>query len=216
MFWWLFGKKRVKRLEEKTEEAFSGVKKDFESVSKWVKHLDGKDKQLFDLLNSIRGELSSINEELGALRESSELVVEDVQNKQLSKKTVVLNKQTAVYGVQNAVQTAVQSGNFYDFLKGLSANERLVVLTLANSDMKLSYEDLAMLLGKERSTIRGQINSIKQKSEGREIIEEIIEKNGKKRVFVPENIREKLSKYAKVRVRGSKKSEKDEDLEEIE
>jgi len=76
-----------------------------------------------------------------------------------------------------------------------------LVFTLMNSDMKLSYEDLALLLGKERSTIRGQINSIKQKSPG--IIEEITEKSGKKRVFVPEEIREKLKKYAKVRVKGS-------------
>ena len=75
-----------------------------------------------------------------------------------------------------------------------------------NSDLKLSYEDLARLLGKERSTIRGQINSIKQKSEG--LIEEITEPNGKKRVFVNEEIKEKLLKYAKVRVSKKKKSKK--------
>ena len=71
------------------------------------------------------------------------------------------------------------------------------MMTIMNNEMKLSYEDLAMLLGKERSTIRGQINAIKQKSEG--LIEEIVEKNGKKRVFVPGEIKEKLAKYAKVR-----------------
>lgn len=75
----------------------------------------------------------------------------------------------------------------------------MVVITLANSDMKLSYEDLALLLGKERATIRGQINSIKQKSEG--LLCELSEKNGKKRVFVPEEVRNKLAKYAKVRVK---------------
>ncbi len=64
--------------------------------------------------------------------------------------------------------------------------------------MKLSYEDLAMLLGKERSTIRGQINAIKQKSEG--LVEELMEKNGKKRVFVSENVKERLAKYAKTRM----------------
>ena len=72
-----------------------------------------------------------------------------------------------------------------------------------NSDMKLSYEDLALLLGKERSTIRGQINAIKQKSEG--LIYEMSEKNGKKRVFVPDEIKEKLAKYAKVRVSKGRK-----------
>ena len=74
--------------------------------------------------------------------------------------------------------------------------------------MKLSYEDLALLLGKERATIRGQINAIKQKSEG--LIEELVERNGKKRVFIPEEIKEKMLKKTKVRVKSDKKSEKSE------
>ena len=65
------------------------------------------------------------------------------------------------------------------------------------------------MLGKERSTIRGQINSIKQKSEN--LIEEVIEKNGKKRVFIPEEMREKLLKKSKVRVKIGKKGKKNEE-----
>jgi chromosome segregation and condensation protein ScpB len=91
-------------------------------------------------------------------------------------------------------------------LQGLSSNERLIILTLINSELKLSYEDIARLLGKERSTIRGQINAIKRKSEG--LIQEIAESNGKKRVYVSEEIKEKLEKYAKVRVRKEKKVRK--------
>jgi len=75
-----------------------------------------------------------------------------------------------------------------------------------NSDLKLSYEDLARLLGKERSTIRGQINSIRQKSDG--LIQEIREQNGKKRVYIGEEIKEKLAKYAKVRDKSDKKYKK--------
>src|SRR3989344_3312655 len=166
MFEWLFGDK-YKKLESKTEQGFNSVKKDIDSVGKWIKHLDDKNKQVF-------------------------------------KKLPVLDKQTGVQGVQKSVQTAVQTGNFYDILKGLSPNEKLLTFTLMNSgDMKLSYEDLALLLGKERSTIRGQINAIKQKSEG--LIQEISEKNGKKRVYITEEIREKLAKYAKVRVGKGKK-----------
>jgi chromosome segregation and condensation protein ScpB len=81
-----------------------------------------------------------------------------------------------------------------------------------NSEMKLSYEDLALLLGKEKSTIRGQVNAIKQKKEG--LIEEISEKNGKKRVYVPEEIKEKLAKYAKVRVGKKRKVRTSNVLEE--
>jgi hypothetical protein len=72
--------------------------------------------------------------------------------------------------------------------------------------MKLGYDDLSAILGKEKSTIRGQINAIKAKSEG--LIEESIEKNGKKRVFIPEEIKEKVLKKQKVRVSESKNSKK--------
>ena len=206
MFEWLFGDK-YKKLESKTEQGFNSVKKDIDSVGKWIKHLDNKDKQLFEIVSLIKEDLSSVREEMESLREGVGMVVDSEKNKQVFKKLPVLDKQTGVQGVQKSVQTAVQTGNFYDILKGLSPNEKLLTFTLMNSrDMKLSYEDLALLLGKERSTIRGQINAIKQKSEG--LIQEISEKNGKKRVFVPMEVREKLEKYAKVRVIKEKKSKK--------
>jgi hypothetical protein len=68
--------------------------------------------------------------------------------------------------------------------------------------MKLSYDDLAAMLGKERSTIRGQLNRIKQKDEN--LIEEVVERNGKKRVFIPDNLKEKLLKKQRVRIKGKK------------
>jgi len=202
MFEWLLGK-RDKQLEEKTQEGFNSVKKDMDTIGKWIKHLDSRDKQLFDVLNELKLELSSVQEEIGSMREGLEIVSNGVENKQVFEKTAVGSKQTAVGVVDKAVQTAVQTGNFYDIFRNLTANERALIFTLMNSHLKLSYEDLALLLGKERSTVRGQINSIKQKNEG--LIEEISEKNGKKRVFVPEEIKEKLSKYAKVRVNNKKK-----------
>ncbi len=52
--------------------------------------------------------------------------------------------------------------------------------------------------------LQGQINEIKQKN--RDLIEEETEKNGKKRVFIPENMKEKILKKIKVRVNNKKKS----------
>ena len=211
MFWFFGVKKRVEGLEKETKKSFDSVKKDFEKIGVWIKHLDGKDKQLFDILNELKLDLSSIKDEVSSVKEAISLIDFEMKNKQLSKKTAVWNKQGAVYGVEKAVQTPVQTGNFYDILQGLSANERLLVLTLLNAGdgMKLSYEDLARLLGKERSTVRGQINLIKQKSEG--LILEIVEPNGKKRVYIGEEVRNKLLKYAKVRVKEKKKSKKEEE-----
>jgi len=200
---WLFGtKKRIEELDKKTEQGFSSVKNDIASVGKWIKHLDTKDKQLFDIISELKRELTSIKDEVGVMRESFDLLTHEEKEEQVFKKLPVLDKQSTVEDVQEAVQTAVQTGNYYENLKRLSGNERLLIFTLLNSDMKLSYEDLSLLLGKERSTIRGQINAIKQKSE--DLVREIVEKNGKKRVYIPDEMREKLQKYAKVRVNGKK------------
>ncbi len=206
MFNW-FKKKSEKNLEKKTQEGFNAVKRDVDSMVKWIKHLDGQDKQLFDLINFIKDDLATIRDEVESLREGVEEINDAEETKQVFKKLPVLGKQTAVEDVQEAVQTAVQSGNIYDIFKKLSSNERALMLALMNTDMKLSYEDLALLMGKEKSTIRGQINSIKQKSEG--LIEEIVEKSGKKRVFVPEEIKEKMQKYAKVRISSKKGGKKE-------
>ena len=215
MFEWLFGRDDDKKFAVETKKSFSAVKDDMKVIGRWIKHLDSKDKQLFDVINELKEELSSIKDEAGSLREAIELMneaAETEKNKQLFKKLPVLNKQTAVGAVENAVQTGVQTGRFYDIFKVLTSNERLLIMTLMNNDMKLSYEDLALLLGKERATIRGQINAIKQKSEG--LLEELIEKNGKKRVFVPEEIRQKLAKYAKVRVKKKELNELNAEKEE--
>src|SRR3989344_4452881 len=160
MFGWIF-KKEVKEIEEETRKGFSDVKRDMDSVGKWIKHLDKQDKHLSDVIFSIKIELSSLHDEVESLREATELISESEKNKQVFKKLPVFEKQTADEDVQKAVQTAVQTDNIYDILKSLSGNERVIVMALMNNDMKLSYEDLALLLGKEKSTIRGQINMIK-------------------------------------------------------
>jgi DNA-directed RNA polymerase specialized sigma24 family protein len=195
--WWFASKKNLKELNEKTQEGFESVKNDMDSVGKWVKHLNKRDKQLFDAVYALKSDLSSIRDEIGSVREALDLMTESENSKQLFKKLPVLDKQTTVEDVQDVVQTAVQSDNFHGILNKLSANERLLVLTLLNNDMKLSYEDIALLLGKERSTVRGQINSIKQKMPG--LIQEMSENNGKKRVFIGDDIKKKMAKYAKVR-----------------
>ncbi len=203
----LFGNsKKVKKLEGETRKSFSEVRKDFEGVSKWIKHLNNSDKQLFDLINDLKRELASIKDDLDGVKEAVSLTNLAVESKQVFKKTAVLGKQEPVYDVVEPVQTPVQTANFHDILSGLSSNERLIVFTLMNTELKLSYEDIARLLGKERATIRGQINAIKQKSEG--LIQELTEPNGKKRLFVSEEVRNKLEKYAKVRVKEKKKYKK--------
>ena len=212
MFGW-FRKKSDEKFQEEIKKSFVDVKHDMDSVGKWIKHLDGQDKQLFDILFELRQEISSIKDEVESLREGVDLENLAEKNKQVFKKLPVLNRQTGVEDVQTAVQTGVQTANFSDILKNLSGNEKLLIRTLLLEDMKLSYEDLALMLAKEKSTIRGQVNSIKQKNEG--LIEEVVEKSGKKRVFIPSEIKEKLQKYVKVRVKKDKKRTFEENSSEM-
>jgi len=147
--------------------------------------------------------LSSIRDDVEAIKNVLS-IMNELKPKQLFKTNrPVLDKQTGVYAVQTGVQTGVQTPNLEQF----SITERAILWILLNSDMKLGYEDLSTILGKEKSTIRGQINTIKSKSEG--LIEESIEKNGKKRVFIPEEIKEKMLKKQKVRVKETKEAKKE-------
>jgi len=202
MFGWFSRKKEVEQIKEDTKKGFEFVKKDISAVSGWIKHLDSeKAIQKKDILE-IKGILSSVQEEIEGVKNIVALM-NDMKPKQLFKTNKqVLDKQTAVLPVQTGVQTGVQTTKLEQF----SVTERAILWILLNSDMKLSYDDLAAMLGKERSTIRGQINTIKSKSES--LIEEQIEKNGKKRVFIPENIKEKMLKKVKVRVNKNKDSNK--------
>lgn len=194
MFW--FFKKKVEKqefeqLKQGVQTGFNSVKQDVGNLSKWIKHLDSNNSGLKNEISSIKDDMSMIKDDIENLKN----LISIIENNRLFKqKPEVFNKQTAVYGILNSVQTGVQTA----FFSNLTPSERAIVIVLLNSDMKLSYEDLAAMLGKRKSTIRGQINSIRQKSEG--LIEEIVIENNKKRVYVPEKSKEFLLKTRKVRV----------------
>ncbi|MDP2628597.1 MAG: hypothetical protein Q8P15_01720 [Nanoarchaeota archaeon] len=198
MFNWFFGKKRVEEIKEETKKGFDSVKKDMISITTWIEHLDSEKKNHREEINEMKEILSTMKEDIEEMKNVVSQV-SLVKTNRLFKTTKQKNdKQTGVYAVQTGVQTGVQTPNLEDF----SITERAILWILLNTDMKLSYDDLAAILGKERSTIRGQINALKRKSES--LIEEQIEKNGKKRVFIPENVKEKMLKKTKVRVRKKK------------
>ena len=112
-------------------------------------------------IEEIKEVLSSIKNDVDGLKNILSVMNDMKTNRVFKTPKQVFNKQTAVYAVQTGVQTGVQTPNLNQF----SVTERAILWVLLNTDMKLSYDDLAAMLGKERSTIRGQINTIKQKSE---------------------------------------------------
>ena len=199
MFGWFSRKKEVESIKTETRKGFDSVKKDINSIGDWIKHLDSQKEYQQEEINDLKEVLSSIKDELENVKNIVSVIGEIRPN---SKRAVLFKQQTGVQGVQTGVQTGVQAPNFDQF----SITERALIWVLLNTDMKLAYDDLAAILGKEKTTIRGQINTIKQKSPG--LIEELIEPKGKKRVYVPEYLKEKLLKKSKVRVKKRAKTVK--------
>ncbi len=202
MFDWLFGKRGDETLKEDTKRGFDSVKKDINSIVGWIKHLDSEENLMKKDLEELKDTLSSVQNEIEGMKNVVAIMNELKSSNKNQTAKQLFNKQPPVYAVQTGVQTGVQTPNFDQF----SVTERAIIWVLLNSDLRLGYDDLAAMLGKERSTIRGHINRIKQKSEG--LIEEVVEKNGKKRVFIPEEIKEKLLKRVKVRDKSKEKGKK--------
>jgi len=194
MFFGLFGKKEdVSELKDEIKQAFKAVKQDIKNAADWVTHLNSRDKQHEESIDEINSRLSSMENDLDEIKTFISFFDSRISKQLFKQRQTGVYKQTAVQGVQTAVQTGVygvQTAVQNAFLGNLSVMERAIVWVLLNTDMKLSYEDIATILNKDKATIRGQMNAIKQKSEG--MVEEAMEPNGKKRYFISEDMREML------------------------
>jgi len=198
MFGFFGNKKRTEKLRAEVQESFDHVKKDFNKVGDWIKHLDGEQASQEGEIKKIKDQLLEVQGSIAELKDFVSFFGPQFSGVLSKQQQTGVAKQTMAKGVQTAVQTAVQT----DILENLTVMERAIVWALLNSEMKLSYEDLAALLGKDKSTIRGQINTIKQKREG--LILEARELNGKKRLYIPEEVGSRIIKSAKVKVKGKK------------
>ncbi len=66
----LFGhKKRVEKLRTEVQDSFSHVKKDFNKVGEWIKHLDDKHGSHTNDIGAIRDQLLSIQGDLMELKD---------------------------------------------------------------------------------------------------------------------------------------------------
>jgi biotin operon repressor len=198
--WNLFGQKKdISKLKLEVLDSFDNVKKDFNKIGEWIKHLDDKHMSHEDEVSNIRDQLLSIQGDIIEIKDFISFFGPQL-SRQLSKQQQTGgDKQASSIAVRTVVQTAVQT----DILDNLTVMERAIVWALLNSDMKLSYEDLAALLGKSKSTIRGQINNIKQKGD---IILEEQGAGGKKRLYVPDKTKNIIVKSLKVKVKESRGS----------
>lgn len=217
--------KKWKDLHEKLDNSFTNIKKDAVNFSKWINHLHNKKEEHHSRISRLEQKIYKIEE---MFEELSKRQVFLEQSKQPFKQQQTNSrlKQLAV-GVQTPVQTGVQTANqapddlnlsqISIVLKKLTVMERAVVWVLLNTDLKMSYEDVSVTLGKDKSTVRGQLNNIKRKSES--LISESAEySTGKKRYFIHDGIKNALLKdirEAQIAVQTdvqAQKKKKNEDL----
>jgi len=145
MFNW-FKRKKHDLLEDEIKRSFSGVKKDMDSVGKWIKHLNAQDKQLFELINDAKQEIATVKDDLDGFKEAFEMSQQGVENKQVFEKLPVWSKQTAVEDVQEAVQTPVQTANYNDILKNLKILRKKSVSYATSDNFKVNNFDKIMLI----------------------------------------------------------------------
>jgi len=187
MFWFFKKKKRDNHIEQRfvnlhksLNGSFSNIKDDLSDVSKWLGHFKDKHNDHNKQFEIVNYRLTNIEEVLEELKDVWTRVQTAVQ-------TGAVSKQTQTDSCPNSrPKLSKQQKNWttLDVIKNLTMMERAVVWSLLNTDLKLSYEDLSVALGKDQSTLRGQINSLKTKCEG--LIQEYVEKDGKKRFYVSE------------------------------
>jgi len=207
-----FFKKRVdteekfSNLHSSLNESFSKIKEDMNSVGEWIKHLD-------QTKETHHSKISDLDSRLKAVEEFMFNIIEQYPEKKVSKQsfgreqTAVRLKQTEDLSKQPFEQLSKQEFpiqmDIEERLSSLTAMERAVVWSLLNTDLLLSYEDLGRVLGKDQSTVRGQINNIKRKIPG--LIEEKSESNGKKRYYInEEKKRDILMKYTRKKAKSIK------------
>ncbi|MEM2121908.1 MAG: hypothetical protein QXU20_04600 [Candidatus Woesearchaeota archaeon] len=189
-FLW-FGRKKKEQDDEKIARSFESVKQDMSKISAWIRHLHKKNNDHENKIQAIYDEIMEIKQDIDGIKQFVSFFDTRVASRVFKRSSTAVDKHTGVEGVQTPVYTAVQTA----FLRGLTQQEKIILWILLNSDQKLSCEDIAVLLAKDKSTVRSQINNIKQKNES--WISEYIEKNGKKRYYIDEKLKEILLKKMK-------------------
>ena len=200
-FLW-FGKKGDDVLKEEVKSSFDNIKIDISKIGTWIYHLHTQDNTHNEKISELYDEILKIKEDIDGIKNFISFFDNQISNRVFKQTPTPVYKQTAVEGVQTRVQTPVQTPIFNAFLKNLSMSEKAIVWIVLNSEMKLSCEDISALLGKDKATIRGQLNSIKRKNDS--LIMEQIELNGKKRYYVDPRIKEMIVKQLRVKTRAKK------------
>ncbi len=188
----LFFKRNEKKFDEKFSDlhdsltdSFSRIKQDILSVNEWVGDLHKHKSKHSEVIENLDSRLSYI-----------ESFIDELVSKQTHVQTKDLSKQTPTDGRSKRTSVHVQT-EILEELRRLTPMERSLVWALLNTDLRLSYGDLARVLGKDESTVRGQVSNIRKKTD--DLVSERSEINGQKRFYIEERVKSKILRDYKVK-----------------
>ena len=167
---------RINSLNDSVTASFSRIKGDMGHIGKWIKHFNEKHSGHEEEIKLLHERMSNIEKQLEGVWTRVQTAV---QTGSASKRA-----RTDSRPKQMSVQEKIES------LKKLTMMERSIVWVLLNTDIHMSYDDLVVVLGKDKSTLRGQINNIKQKNE--DLVCESVERDGKKRFYIEEKVKNNI------------------------
>ena len=177
--------KKFTDLNDSLKNSFSRIKEDIFSLSSNVENLHGHKKNHGELIVELDSRIKTL-----------ESFIEDTLTNQVLVQTNHLSKQIQTNVRSKRTSMLVQT-DALESLKRLTPMERSLVWALLNTDLKLSYSDLSNILGKDESTVRGQVSNIKRKTD--ELLLERSESNGQKRFYIEDRIKNKIMKRYKVK-----------------
>lgn len=190
MFFWL-KKRDYDELDQKFERFHSALNKSFLNVKTDITHLVTKIEKLKNSHDIKNTEILKLHQRIDRLENlfNDRSIIKDFDGGVFGQ--VFRHKQPDVRLNQGVVVIRTEERGDR-WARNLTPMERTILNILLNTDMKLSYEDLSVMLGRDKSTIRGQMNNMKQKNEG--LLNENIEKTGKKRFYIEEKLKSEILK----------------------
>lgn len=199
MVLWFFKKKdytahkKIEDVNKSLTNSFSNLKKDMKEVGGWITHFKNKHDNHDSKFEELCLRVANIEKDVEAMKNAWTRVQTGVQTR--VQKTDVRFKRMSV------------QANTLEKLRNLTVMERGIIWVFLNSETKVKYEDLCLALGKNKSTLRGQINSIKLKSP--ELIKEEVENDGTKKFYIEESLKEEIvGGSGRVELKSEKKKKK--------
>lgn len=202
MFFWL-KKKDYNNLGEKFDNIHSSLHKSFLNVKMDVTHLIAKIDKINEDHIMKKSEIEELNKRVNQ--------IEQIIDHMFNQKTRVFGqpfevKQTNIGFKQpnSFIRTDNQMDRKGDkWTRNFTPMERTIINILLNTDMQLSYDDLSVMMGRDKSTIRGQMNNIKMKNEL--LVTEIVQKDGKKRFYVEDRLKSEILRERNMLIKANSK-----------